>query len=303
MICLECGKIFDSQKGLHLHAGRAHGGLANYYQKFYPKTDLYSGKPLVFKNLEDYQQRDFNTKENLCLWTQNNPQEVVEDYILNLFEKRAERKQTFVFPSHIELKGLFAPSWFGLISIFKNKERVVEEIGKKFTFKYNYLDIPKFSSQEPLIFIDTREQFPLPFENTKVMKLSCGDYTAGGDLFSDVFIERKSLSDLISTLSAGKERFLKELDRAKNLGYYIVVLIEDSFENLKKVNPSNSFNQKITGKYIVAVIRQITVLYPNVQFVFANDRKGSKRIATKIFQMKEKVKEFDLEFLKDFNMI
>lgn len=303
MICEECKSSFQTLKGLHLHVGKSHYSLQEYYSKHFPRMDLTSGEPIVFKDVEDYFEKDFNSKENFALWCSKNESKRVQEYILNMFLKRAKKKQTNRVPSHLELKSLFLPSWFGLISIFKTKENVVNSLSSVLELKFDYINNPKFDNKEPEIIIDTREQFPLSFPNSKKMKLSCGDYSTTGELFSDVFIERKSLNDLASTLSSGKERFLKEIDRAKKLNYYLVVVVEDEFNKTLNWGPTNSFSRIANGKYLFFTIRNILNNSNNIQFVFSGSRQNSLKIIPKIFQMKGEVRNFDLEYLKDFNLL
>lgn len=85
----------------------------------------------------------------------------------------------------------------------------------------------------PTIIIDTREKLPLSFKclhirgvkelPTITRKLDVGDYSIAG--FEDqVFIERKSVNDLYGTLFSGRERFERELERAKDHKYkYLLV--------------------------------------------------------------------------------
>lgn len=303
MNCLECNQTFNSLRGLHLHISKSHDSLEIYYQKHFCKRDLFSGDLISFKNLEDYLDRDFNSKENFALWCQKEDKEKVSEYILNALEKRIEKKNIQCLPSHIELKSIFLPSWYGLISIYGTKENASTKLRERFCLKYDYITSPEFSAIEPQILIDTREQFPLSFEGARKMKLSCGDYSTSGELFSDVFIERKSLADLVSTLSGGKERFLNEINRAKQLNYYLVVVVEDSFENVQKYGPHNSFSKAVNGKFILYNIREILQEHENVQFVFAGTRTNSIRIIKRIFQMKDQVRVYDLEYLKDFNIL
>lgn len=71
---------------------------------------------------------------------------------------------------------------------------------------------------EPItIVIDSREQTPLdfaPFAAYGIVaeraKLHAGDYAVKG-YESHMFIERKSLNDLVGTLTHGRERFLREV--------------------------------------------------------------------------------------------
>lgn len=302
MICEECGKECNSLKSLHLHISKMHFSLQDYYSIFFPRFDLFSKEPIKFKTYDDYFDRDFNSKENFALWCSREPKLEVQDYIISCLEKRCEKKQTEYLPSHLELKTLFLPSWFGLSSIFGSVDNAVDKLKRHFKFKYEYSSQPSFSKQVPEILIDTREQNPLPFEKSKKVKLTCGDYCVS-NLYSDVFVERKSLMDLFSTISTGKERFIREIKKAKDLGYYLVVVTEDSFEKAFNLSPQNSFSKSANGKYLMHNIREIVNDFDNIQFVFSNSRKESIRLIKKIFQMQEQVKMYDLEFLKDFKII
>jgi ERCC4-type nuclease len=202
------------------------------------------------------------------------------------------------------LKSLFLPSWTGLVKIFGSKETVVKEFSKEnLKLKYDYISEPFFHDDEPNILIDTREQNALQFKDSKKMKLSCGDYTTTGPLFSDVFIERKSLEDLVSTLTAGAQRFDREISRAEDFGQYLVVLVENKVSNAINYSPENSFSKYINGKFVFFKIREICSKYKNIQFLFSDSRENSQALMIKIFKMKDKVRNYDLEFLKDFNLI
>ena len=81
------------------------------------------------------------------------------------------------------------------------------------------------------ILIDTREQQPYEFENpSEVGTLSCGDYSIMG-LENHIAIERKELNDLIGCLTTDRERFERELYKARALDYFALV-IETSFSDL-----------------------------------------------------------------------
>lgn len=303
MICEECKKDCKNLKGLHSHVGKTHYPIQDYYHKYHPRRDLLTNNLIEFRNYNQYFNTDFNSKSNLASWCYENKKEVVQEYVIKLLKKRCEEKNTEYIPSHLELKTLFLPSWSGLISIFGNTENAVASLEKNFKLKYDYTSVLDFSNCEPEIRIDTREQNPLPFDNSKVMKLSCGDYCTVGDLYSEVFIERKSLSDFVSTISGGKERFENEIKRAQDLGYYIVVVIEDSFYNALNWKPNKNFKQSVNSKFIFYNVRKIMSEYKNVQFVFADSRQKAMDMIVKIFKLKEQARNVDLEFCKDFDLI
>lgn len=305
MKCLECLDDFSTERGLHLHVSKKHKiSIQDYYHKFFPRFDLFSNEKIEFKNFEEYFVTDFNSKENFAKWCFSEDNLVVREYVKKAFRRRSSKKETLFVPSNIELKSLFLPSWLGLVKIFGDKETVVKELSKQgLRLKYDYLSEPFFYEDEPEILIDTREQNALQFEESKKMKLSCGDYTTTGPLFSDVFVERKSLEDLVSTLTAGAQRFDREISRAEDFGQYLVVLVENKVSNAINYSPENSFSKYINGKFVFYKIREICAKYKNIQFLFSDSRENSQALMVKIFKMKDKVKNYDLEFLKDFNLI
>jgi len=81
---------------------------------------------------------------------------------------------------------------------------------------------PEFA---PVILIDTREQTPLPITGPcKPASLPTGDYSISGleDRFA---IERKSIGDLIGSLTTGRERFMRELQRLRAYDFRRLLVI------------------------------------------------------------------------------
>ena len=77
------------------------------------------------------------------------------------------------------------------------------------------------------IVIDTREQqpwhFPAWLATVTRGALPAGDYALAGD--TGFAIERKSLDDLVQTITLGRERFDRELARMQDAGYPARVVI------------------------------------------------------------------------------
>lgn len=91
---------------------------------------------------------------------------------------------------------------------------------------------------KPTVIIDAHEQLPYSFRDyanwiggTVVAALPTGDYSVVG-MESQVAIERKSLIDLVLTLTHHRERFLRECERLAEFPYR-AVLIEATWEELK----------------------------------------------------------------------
>lgn len=297
MICELCQKEVKSFSSLHSHLTKEHKvSQSEYYQFFFPRYDKYNGEKIYFKDRESYFISDFNNKDNLFEWLKENYNES-KDYSIKLLTNRAERKKDWRLPSQTELKSLFCPSLLGYEKIFGSFEKF-KETTIKAGFKGLDYEIPIFKSGELKLLQDTREQNPLQFEfPVTIQKLACGDYCPSKDFFCDLFIERKSLSDLAGTLTQGIERFQREIDRAKNLGLYLVILTECRYKDLADYSPCNSFSRKINGAFLLNQIRKL--MNENIQFVFSSSRSRSVDLVEKIFRMGEQAKRVDLEFLKD----
>ena len=88
---------------------------------------------------------------------------------------------------------------------------------------------------------DSREQAPYAFNAPRyagtvveVGVLQTGDYSLCG-LTDRIAIERKSLSDLCGTLTAGRARFKRECERGRGLQYFGLV-IEASMDDVRRHN-------------------------------------------------------------------
>lgn len=130
-----------------------------------------------------------------------------------------------------------------------------------------------------IILQDTREQRPLDFDHPYIakiqqQKLLVGDYMVE---FSDGFIppfsiERKSMGDLVGSLSKGYKRFKKEILRAKENNIQLVILIEASMTKVLK-GIEESYR---SGDEILQQLNTIAVRY-NVPFHCCNNREESSR--------------------------
>jgi hypothetical protein len=122
------------------------------------------------------------------------------------------------------------------------------------------------------LIVDNREQNPYGFQGlhagadqgylpievlTEPGTLKQGDYSLLG--FEDrVAVERKSLSDLYSTLGGGRERFVRELDRLAELDFAAVV-IEATWEQIAGSPPPHS---SMNSRSVVASILAWQQRYP-----------------------------------------
>ena len=84
----------------------------------------------------------------------------------------------------------------------------------------------KTQTPQPTIIVDTREQTPLPFADlpTERRTLTTGDYSVLG--FERAFsIERKSIEDLIQSLTHGRDRFSRELQRMRAFDFRRLLIV------------------------------------------------------------------------------
>ena len=124
-----------------------------------------------------------------------------------------------------------------------------------------------------IVAIDNREQLACSFQaydcTVEAATLGTGDYSIVG--FTDkIAVERKSLDDLLGCLTAGRERFEKELARARALDRFCV-LVEASFEDLAKGMYRSAMKPHSACQSIIAW--QIRYGTP---FVFAGSRKAAE---------------------------
>jgi len=91
---------------------------------------------------------------------------------------------------------------------------------------------------KPVVLIDTREKDAFYFKDhhnwvsgVKFETLKAGDYTVDG-MESLLILERKSLSDLISTLIHERKRFIKQCELMTNYQWR-AILVEASYEDVK----------------------------------------------------------------------
>ena len=135
--------------------------------------------------------------------------------------------------------------------------------------------------------IDTREQAPLEFKvagnvsKVETIGLLFGDYQGMLEDGTQIPIafERKSAQDLYSTLTHGHDRFKRELQRAKDAGHTLYLIIEGSLTEIldgvgySKVEPSTLVKSLFTFKVKHG-------LHP----VFCNDREEMVRYILETFE-------------------
>ena len=251
MKCSVCGESAKSLASLHRHISTKHKlSQSDYYHQFSPRYDLHTGDLIVYKDRNQYFSTDFNDRESFLDWLADHyKEEKTKEYCITKIRERMTRKTISALPSQVSLKSIMLPSINGFEKIYGNIESFVKGMGLcEVDLKYDYLMEPVFKGGVMEICIDTREQDPLPVRG-KIQKLSVGDYVPNKDFYADVYIDRKSLPDLVGTLTSGYDMVVREIERAKEMEFYLVFLVEDLFSSA--LNYSGKFTKWLNGSHIM----------------------------------------------------
>jgi hypothetical protein len=144
------------------------------------------------------------------------------------------------------------------------------------------------------VVVDTREQHPFTFQGltgdassesrplivpTRPGTLESGDYSVEG-LEHAVAVERKSLADLYGTIGAGRDRFVRELERLDRMEFAAVV-IEGGWPSIIGNPPPQS---KITPKIVYRSIIAWGQRFPRVHWWPCPTRTFAERTTFRILQ-------------------
>jgi ERCC4-type nuclease len=140
------------------------------------------------------------------------------------------------------------------------------------------------------IIVDTREQkynhVTDYFDSQEIKwyrsKLICGDYQ--NPLNPTVIIDRKKdLQEVAGNVCQQHERFIRECELAKELGYRMIVLVEEpGMENLVDVCAWYNWRKKknpraVSGNTLYKIMKTISEKY-NVEWEFTTKSKCGERI-------------------------
>ncbi len=303
--CKICSQEFDSDKHFHSHLKSHKLRMVEYYQKYEPRYDLLTGELINFKNKDYYFSNDFNNKINLKKWLKAQPMEKRQEYLCNLLKHRKEKHSLAYAPSEVELRSITSPAIPFYQEVLGNYYSYCSSIGLK--QKYEYPDsLLKYEEKSGFrIFIDTREQKPLVIDYpTESKGLKFGDY-ALSDPTCKCYIERKSITDFIGTLSGGYERFCREIERALAAEASLVVLIERPIQECLSFQHLNYVSKKIkvTPEFVFHNVREIIQKYPSVQFLFVDGREECVRVMKRIFFSNGEFKKYDLQLMYDLKLL
>lgn len=293
--CLECRQEFSSQKSLHLHL-KKHGGMAPYYQKHYPKRDLLDGELIDFENPEQYLSALFNSVENRDEFLDNSDKNKGREIIEHQFKENLSAKELKHFPCSNYIKLSELPSIIQIRKFYDTCKELSDKLGVNQIYNKR---LPKaFKDDLPddfQILIDTREQLPFDFKNSLSSKLDFGDYTVGGNYYSNTFVDRKSIGDFKGTFGVGFERFKKEVERCKSFGGFLFVVVEGSIYQIKEKNERDKFKTNLS--YAFHNVRNLLREYPeNLQFVFCKNKSQAKSVTERILFCGKDVWNCDLQF-------
>ena len=144
------------------------------------------------------------------------------------------------------------------------------------------------------IVIDSREKYPFTFrkggliEGSIVKKLNVGDYSIEG-YEKNVAIERKSPQDLFQTLGKGHKRFKREIQRAINYDYFVIV-VETPFHTIINKEFEGAHYCNMRGDVIIQILFTLKVKY-GVDVIFCNNRSEATSIVRNLFKSYIKMKD------------
>jgi len=150
------------------------------------------------------------------------------------------------------------------------------------------------------VIIDQREKAPFSFTGiqsdadtkfaplvipTRLELLVTGDYTIEG-FEPDITVERKSVADLIGTLTAGRDRFEDELSRAQEMKFAAVVVEGDWSAIMQHCKESAERNQK-RAPSVKTIFRSVVTFqqrFMRVHWWFCADRRMAEQATFRILE-------------------
>jgi hypothetical protein len=303
--CKLCQQDFNDDKSFHSHLKSHKLRMLEYYQVHEPRYDLRTGERINFKSKDYYFSNDFNNKINLKKWLKSQPLEKRKEYLSNFLKKRKEKHSLEFAPSEVELRSITSPAIPFYQEVFGGYYSYCSSIGLKQKYQYPSSLLKYKEKQGFKIFIDTREQKPLVIDYpTESKGLKFGDY-ALSDPDCKCYIERKSITDFIGTLSGGFGRFCREIERALAADASLVVLVERPLQECLSFQHLNYVSKKIkvTPEFVFHNVREIIQKYPSVQFLFVDGREECVRVMKRIFFSDGEFKNYDLQLMYDLKLL
>ena len=279
--------------------------MVEYYQTHEPRHDLLTGELINFKNKDYYFSNDFNNKVSMKKWLKLQDLALQKEYLKKLLSQRKEKHKLTYAPTEVELRSITSPPIPYYHSLFSDYYSLCGEIGFKNKYQYPKEELKYKIKDGFSIFIDTREQMPLVIDYpTEVKGLKFGDY-AINDPENKCYIERKSISDFIGTMSGGYERFCREIERSIAAEANLIVLVERPLQECLSFQYLNYVSKKIkvTPEFVFFNVRELIQKYNNVQFLFVDGREECVRVMKKIFFSNGEYKKYDLQLMYDLKLL
>lgn len=296
--CKVCGEEFNYFAELQKHLRYYHKlSCKTYFETYWKRIDRFDGKKLEYKSFDQYITCDFVDKKNYKNWLKTLSKEECGDYFKSKLAQYCDLKSIDIAPGQVECQSINCLLPISTMETFSGMH--YKDLYQKHGLhsKFNY-EIPDEIPCTPIsqIIVDSREQKPFHFEEHTILnsKLEYGDYSLHPN--NKLAVERKSLSDLYGTLSGGRERFEREIQKAKKLEGYIVVVVESTLNNM--MYQKQKFG-KASGEFIAHNMRKLLRQYDNLQFVFCDGREEAKQKTIHILGMNEEACKIDLQYYFD----
>lgn len=299
--CLECGREFKALRGLHAHL-KKHDGVPVYYQKHYPRRDLLTGDLIDFENVEKYMNSCFNSVANRNKFLKGcSKREGREVILTEVGYDKKRHNLSFLPPQNFFILNK-RPGLMTCEKFFGNRKNFAEALGLEEKFNNNlpseFWEVDTETLDQMEIHIDTREKKPFEFKNGFVNKLDFGDYCAGGEYYSSVFVDRKSCTDFKGTFGVGIERFIREIERAKKFDSKLFIVVESTIPGIIRENYSSFRPTKLS--YSFANVKKLLIEYSDhVQFVFCKDKEQAKDITQRILYFNNMLHKCDVQYYVD----
>lgn len=299
--CRICDAEFDSERSLHAHIKAHKILLSEYYITYYPRYNLYTNELIPFKNKQQYFSTYFFNNIEMKEWLATADQEHAKRVLLDILQKRIISKNLKYGPNHLELILLEMPEiemykeYFGSYNEACRRLQVEPLLNKSIKNKFLNLDE---NLNEMEILIDTREQTPLKFKNSKPHKLDFGDYTASGQYYNKTYVDRKSETDFKSTMTVGFDRFKKELNRAKEFDSFLYIVTESSIDKIMNNNKYGPHKSNLT--FVWHQMRVLSHEFArNCQFIFSGGRNWSQELIPTLLYAGREMWHSDVQYYID----
>jgi hypothetical protein len=304
--CKICSQEFENFS-IFLEHLKAHSiSPKKYCEEKVCKKDIFNGNSIRFKSLEQYLLTDFESKTNMMNWLKYEKDGLAKKFIFDKIKSFSFIKSVSIFPSSSELRTIsYLPSLKTIGFFYNNLNEFIDSTGMRRRYNYDINELKLNFIHKKNIIIDTREQKPLNFKNLEPVssKLEYGDYSYDGILS----VERKSLNDLVSTLSSGFDRFKNEISRAKESEGYIAVVVDCDINRFLSFEYSSRVGKyaKASKDFIFHRMRDICKMFPDsIQFCFSGGRIESAKIIPTILSNEiKKVSSIDFQYIIEKNLM